>query len=57
MTTDPDLTNAKYYEDEAASTARGEAWNSPLFAGSLMRDRVKEHKTGVFQNWFEGTRQ
>ncbi|KAG2485401.1 hypothetical protein HYH03_015887 [Edaphochlamys debaryana] len=55
ITSDPETSTFDYYNDESKSASVAQRYDNEY--KTLFRSRVANHRTGVFTNWFEGTRQ
>ncbi|PNH07539.1 hypothetical protein TSOC_006003 [Tetrabaena socialis] len=54
-TVDPETSKLSYYEDESTSANVAQRYDNQF--KQFFDARIKSHQTGVFVNWFEGTRQ
>ncbi|KAG2485400.1 hypothetical protein HYH03_015886 [Edaphochlamys debaryana] len=52
---DPDTSTAAYYEDESKVAAVAQKYDNDY--KHFFTSRIANHQTGVFNNWFAGTRQ
>jgi len=52
---DPETSTAKYYENESESARVAQHYDNQF--KRFFDARIRAHQTGVFTNWFEGTRQ
>ncbi|KXZ43853.1 hypothetical protein GPECTOR_79g132 [Gonium pectorale] len=54
-TTDPETSNAAYYDDEKTSAKAAQRYDNQF--KSFFEARIRNHQLGVFRNWMEGSPQ